>query len=120
MSSAAAAIALFCLLSGANCIVVEDTLVTLYSPELAGINCDSDCSVTASMQPPHYGEYGTVACGPGIPLGTLVYVGIPWVGFRVCLDRGGAITDHRLDVAVHAEEVWDWYGPATVVYVFED
>ena len=41
-------------------------------------------------------EGRTVAAGPSIPFGTLIHISS--VGWRVVEDRGGAITDSRLDL----------------------
>lgn len=50
--------------------------------------------ITASGEPVKAGI--TVACPPSMPFGTVLE--IEGVGERVCQDRGGAITEGRLDV----------------------
>lgn len=109
---------LFCLANGGNCAYVEEARITEYSPEMGGCNCEEPCDRTASMTPIVYGE--TAACGPGIPYGTRVY--IEDVGWRICQDRGGAIDDDEVDVAVRPEEYLklgiDGYRP--VVWVFPE
>ncbi len=79
--------------------------VTEYVPALGGINCQEPCDVTASMVPVTYGV--TAACGPNIPFGTLVY--LDPAGWRTCHDRGGAIDDDEIDVAVEAHR-YDQHG----------
>ncbi len=81
---------------------------TEYNPALGGINCDQDCSVTASGRPVEYGI--TAACGPSIQMGTRVVV--EGVGERVCYDRGGAITDKNVDIAVTEWNGWTGYREA--------
>lgn len=111
----AAAIALFCLLSGGNCIYVPDTHVTQYAPGLGGINCQEPCNLTAWMEPVEYGV--TVACGPSVPYGTDVYVD-GW-GWFECRDRGGAIDDDEIDISVPVDEFSWWSGDVGVVWVYE-
>ena len=50
--------------------------------------------ITASGEPVREGV--TVACPPSMPFGTVIE--IEGIGQRVCQDRGGAITEGRLDV----------------------
>jgi 3D (Asp-Asp-Asp) domain-containing protein len=100
MQLAALMIYLFCLVNGGNCLYVEDARVTEYVPELGGTNCEEPCDLTAYMTPVIYGE--TAACGPNIPYGTQVF--IEDVGWRTCQDRGGAIDDDEIDVAVPPDE----------------
>jgi hypothetical protein len=94
----ALAIYLLCVANGANCLYVQDAHVTEYVPELGGHNCEEPCNMTAFMTPILYGE--TAACGPDIPYGTRVF--IDSVGWRTCQDRGGAIDNDEVDVAVRA------------------
>jgi hypothetical protein len=94
----ALAIYLLCVANGASCLYVQDAHVTEYVPELGGHNCEEPCNMTAFMTPILYGE--TAACGPDIPYGTRVF--IDGVGWRTCQDRGGAIDNDEIDVAVRA------------------
>jgi len=96
MSITALAIYLVCIMTGGTCLFAEGAHVTEYAPLMGGINCQEPCELTASMTPVLYGT--TAACGPGIPFGTRVFV--DQVGWRTCLDRGGAIEDDEVDVAV--------------------
>jgi 3D (Asp-Asp-Asp) domain-containing protein len=107
---------LFCVANGGSCRFVEDARVTEYAPELGGTNCQEPCHLTAYMTPVVYGE--TAACGPGIPYGTQVF--IEGVGRRICQDRGGAIDDDEVDVAVRPEDYMRWgiNGHRAVVWVF--
>ena len=57
---------------------------TGYAPSAGGINCDSDCSVTASGVPP---GPAIAACGWGFDLGQVLYV--PDYGMVTCGDRFG-------------------------------
>lgn len=50
--------------------------------------------ITASGEPVREGV--TVACPPSMPFGTVIE--IEGIGQRICQDRGGAITEGRLDV----------------------
>lgn len=100
--TAAQTIALLCALWGGECLFIEEARVTEYAPELGGINCMEPCHLTAYLEPIDYGV--TVACVPGIPYGTQVY--IDGVGWRTCLDHGGAIDDDEIDVAVRPAELW--------------
>ena len=100
MQLIALAFYLFCIASGGQCMYVENAHVTEYAPELGGHNCQEPCDLTAFMTPLIYGE--TAACGPSIPYGTRVY--IEGVGWRTCQDRGGAIDDDEVDIAVLPED----------------
>lgn len=91
---------LLCAANGVDCLFVKDAHITEYVPELGGNNCSEPCDMTAFMTPVIYGE--TAACGPTIPYGTRVY--IEGVGWRTCQDRGGAIDDDEVDVAVRPAE----------------
>lgn len=87
---------LFCVASGGHCRHEPAARVTEYVPEWGGINCAEPCNLTASMTPVTPGV--TAACGPSIPFGTRVYIeGVSW---RTCQDRGGAIDNDEVDVAV--------------------
>jgi 3D (Asp-Asp-Asp) domain-containing protein len=120
MQTTALIIYLFCVVNGGNCLYVKDAHVTEYAPELGGHNCQEPCDKTAYGTPVLYGE--TAACGPNIPYGTRVY--IEEVGWRACQDRGGAIEDDEVDVAVRSSDylvssitgyrgvVWVLPGPA--------
>lgn len=61
--------------------------ITNYDPARGGINCDSDCSTTASGVPAGYNR-GIVACPAAFPIGTRVEIDGE---VYTCLDRGGAI-----------------------------
>lgn len=100
MQVTALVIYLLCVANGVACVYVEDARITEYAPELGGHNCLEPCDRTAFMTPIIYGE--TAACGPNIPYGTRVY--IDRVGWRTCQDRGGAIEDDEVDVAVRPHE----------------
>ena len=93
----ALAIFLLCFMTqSADCAFVPAAHVTEYVPEFGGINCADPCDRTAYMEPIFYGL--TAACGLGISYGTRVY--IETVGWRTCMDHGGAIDDDEVDVAV--------------------
>lgn len=64
-------------------------VVTFYSPELGGINCDHDCSTiaTGTLEDWMYGEY--MACHEDM-LG--MYVTFEGIGTWRCMDTGPAIT----------------------------
>ena len=91
---------LFCLAIGGHCLYEPAARVTEYVPEWGGINCAPPCHLTASMTPVTPGV--TAACGPSIPFGTRVYIND--IGWRTCQDRGGAIDDDEIDVAVEPGE----------------
>jgi 3D (Asp-Asp-Asp) domain-containing protein len=91
----ALAIAAFC-----GGVVVPDAHVTLYAPEMGGINCSGDCTIAAFGNPLDY-DVG-VACGPSWPWNTPVYV--TGFGWKRCQDRGGAIDDDEVDVLVYADQ----------------
>ena len=109
---------LLCVVSGGECLYVEDARVTEYVPELGGLNCEEPCDKTAYMTPVLYGE--TAACGPDIPYATRVY--IQDVGWRVCQDHGGAIDNDEVDVAVRPDEylVKGYSGYRNVVWILPD
>ena len=77
---------------------IEQMSVSGYAPldpnAIEGVCYSGDPNVTASGQKPIAGM--TVAAGPGIPFGTRVY--IENIGARTVNDRGGAITNNRIDV----------------------
>lgn len=83
-----------------GCAYEPAARVTEYAPALGGINCEEPCHITASMLPITYGV--TAACGPHVPFGTLLY--IESAGWRTCHDRGGAIDDDEVDVAVEPHQ----------------
>jgi 3D (Asp-Asp-Asp) domain-containing protein len=73
--------------------------VTAYTagPESTGKRRgDRDFGITAAGTTVRDGY--TIACGPSLPFGTVVV--IDGIGARTCADRGGAITDGRLDVFI--------------------
>lgn len=65
-----------------------------------GMCYEGDPNITASGALVAPGK--TIAAGPSIPFGTQLY--IKGVGVRVVQDRGGAITDRHLDIAVWTRE----------------
>lgn len=90
--------------------------VTAYAPSAGGINCDSNCDVTASGLSP---EVGMVACPREYEFGTKFF--IPGLGIRTCRDRGGRITDKRLDVLMKTrQEALEWGVKVLPVFVLED
>jgi len=107
---------LFCFVTGSGCIFVPDANVTVYAPELGGINCEAPCDLTAYSLPLEYGI--GAACGPSIRYGTKVY--IESIGWRVCNDHGGAIDDDEVDVLIRASEYPSWMsGERNVVWLFD-
>lgn len=58
---------------------------------------------------------GTAACGPSLPLGTLIIPldPMPHAAY-VCLDRGGKITDDRLDIWLESYGAARSFGRRTV------
>ena len=96
MSTALAIFLLCWMTQSADCAFVPAAHVTEYVPEWGGLNCEEPCDRTAYMEPIIYGT--TAACGLNIPYGTRVY--IENVGWRTCMDHGGAIDDDEVDVAV--------------------
>ena len=108
---------LFCFISGSSCIFVPGANVTVYAPELGGINCLEPCDRTAYQEPLQYGI--GAACGLDIKYGTKVY--IEGVGWRVCNDHGGAIDNHEVDVLIRAREYPSWMsGNRNVVWVLDN
>jgi len=104
MITASAVVYALCMALGPNCAIVPDARVTSYVPQWGGINCMEPCDKTAFMSPVVYGE--TAACGPSWPWNTHVAIFTPWgqVIERRCQDRGGAITDRHVDIAMTPEE----------------
>ena len=96
MSTALAIFLLCWMTQSVDCVFVPAAHVTEYVPEFGGINCMEPCDRTAYLEPIFYGT--TAACGLGIEYGTRVY--IESVGWRTCMDHGGAIDDDEVDVAV--------------------
>ncbi|MFQ5343362.1 MAG: 3D domain-containing protein [Anaerolineae bacterium] len=74
--------------------------VTAYAPSAGGINCDADCSVTASGALP---VAGVASCPRDWPFGARLYV--PGYGEAECQDHGGAIYGRRIEVVIEPEEV---------------
>jgi len=91
---------LLCLTLRGNCVLREETHVTHYVPMFGGVNCQGDCTITASGEKVIYGR--SAACGMDIPHGTRVF--ISGVGWRTCTDKGGAIDNDEVDIAVHVDE----------------
>jgi len=107
---------LFCIMSGGSCVYEEEAHVTTYAPEFGdALNCMEPCDITASGLEVDYGR--TIACGPSIPFGTKVYID-GW-GWRTCDDRGGAINDDEIDIAVRAVDFNYWSGNVGVVWIME-
>ena len=78
-------------------IDVEMTAYAPLDPEaVEGMCYAGDPNVTASGERVEIGT--TIAAGPGLPFGTRVY--IPGYGYRVVQDRGGAIGNGNIDLAV--------------------
>lgn len=98
------ALLIFLVVTGTPFTYVEDARITSYVPARGGINCDSDCSVGAFSTPIEYGI--TAACGPSYPWNTRVLIFTPWgdIVERYCQDRGGAITDINVDIAMTPEQ----------------
>lgn len=95
-----ASIVLFLVMVGAPFTVVTDANITVYAPELLDpLNCMEPCDLTAFLAPVVYGV--TVACGPELPFNTAVF--IEGVGWRRCQDRGGAIDNDEVDIAIALE-----------------
>lgn len=113
--TAARILFLICLISGGSCLFVPAAHITEYAPELGGINCLAPCDLTAYLEPIRYGE--TAACGPSIPYGTQVY--IESVGWRTCLDRGGAIDDQEVDIATHPDDLYTQSGYYDTVWILD-
>lgn len=72
----------------------------------------------ADGAPPYRGQMksgaytapGAAACPPSMPFGTVLFV--PGFGGVVCLDRGGAVTEGKLDV-------WTWKGRDWALNIWE-
>jgi len=83
---------------------IEEYEVTGYAPldpsAKEGVCYSGDPYITASGA--KVTENITVAAGPNISFGSLVF--IRGIGWRVVQDRGGAITDRRLDVYCNTKE----------------
>ena len=78
--------------------------ITHYAPlapdAVEGMDYAGDPRVTSSGEETQIGV--TVAAGPEVPFGTQVY--IPGYGLRIVQDRGGSITEGRLDIAVASRQ----------------
>lgn len=89
-------------------------LCTAYCTEEYPHICGTGNGITASGAPVTPGL--TVAADESLPFGTVLY--IEGVGVRVVQDRGAAIQDNKLDVAVsgnHEDALnWEGYGEHTV------
>lgn len=82
---------------GAQETIMEVTAYAPLDPEAKEGMCYSgNPNITASEEPPVPGE--TVAAGPDIPFGTFLW--IEGIGLRRVNDRGGMITNNRIDVVV--------------------
>ena len=82
---------------------------TAYAPldptAVEGVCYSGDPNITASGEQVVPGV--TVAAGPGVPFGTTVY--IEGIGKRIVQDRGGAIGNNNLDVAVwNRQDALEW------------
>ena len=106
---------LFCIAFGGSCAFAESANVTVYAPELGGINCMEPCDRTAYLEELQYGI--GAACGLSIKYGTEVY--IEGVGWRVCNDHGGSIDNDEVDVLVEGYPSWI-NGQRDVVWVFPE
>jgi len=105
---------LFCFVTSNQCQFVPDANVTVYAPELGGINCQEPCDLTAYSEPLQYGI--GAACGLDIEYGARVY--IEGVGWRTCNDHGGAINNNEVDILIRASEYPSWMsGERDVVWV---
>ena len=77
-------------------------IVSGYAPSAGGINCDSDCSVTASGLPP---GPGIASCGYGWELGTRLVV--PGYGVVTCGDRFSSRKYARVHkLPLYAVDLW--------------
>ncbi len=94
-----------------------DFLTTAYCTEKRKHICGEGHGITASGQPIQAGV--TVAADPKVfPYGTVLY--IEGVGIRIVQDKGPAIKDHHLDVAVDTHKnalAWSGYGNHKVYVV---
>ena len=122
MATRLAALILYALslAGGKPAALVEDARVTSYVPEYGGINCMEPCDKTAFMSEIEYGV--TAACGPDWPWNTRVVVFAPWQTYEFrCQDRGGAITNDRVDIAMTPEQhKTPLYGNWPVVWIIEE
>ena len=92
-------------LSGAGWMAV----CVILTVAVATMSVSAYCNDTRAADDPLYGVMasgertfdGAVACGPSYAFGTLFWV--PGVGWTVCADRGGAISDGHLDLWVETE-----------------
>jgi 3D (Asp-Asp-Asp) domain-containing protein len=97
----------------ANSGVSLASLVEGVTPTVTTLNCTAYTAAECGKAPsdPYYGitasgarasSYYTVAAGPGVPMGTIIYVpyfaSAPNGGWFVVEDRGGAIKNANLDI----------------------
>ena len=97
---------------------VKDVEVTAYAPmcpdAIEGWDYSGDPSVTASGSEVVVDM--TAAGGPNVPFGTLVY--IQGIGWRVITDRGGAIGDNNIDIAVSTKSEAKTFGRQNLKAIF--
>lgn len=100
---------------------VMEVEITHYAPldanAVEGVCYSGDPNITASGARVQVGK--TIAAGPSIPFGTKIY--IPGYGMRVVQDRGGAITDNHIDIAIHSRaEAYRLGRKKVLVYIQPD
>jgi len=84
--------------------IITTLLISAYAPSLGGLNCDGDCSVMASGNVPYE---GALACPIWMPLGTIIELSHSPIGpmVGVCEDRGGLITENKVDFCLTEGDV---------------
>ena len=94
--------------------------VTAYAPldsqAVEGMCYSGNPNITASGARVEPGK--TVAAGPSLPFGTHLY--IAGYGRRTVEDRGGAITDGKLDLAVQTREEALRFGRQEIKVIYEE
>lgn len=82
-------------------VMVEATGYAPLDPKaVEGMCYSGDPRVTASGEPSDPSK--TIAASKGVPFGTEIY--IPNIGHRVVQDRGGAITQGKIDIMFETQE----------------
>ena len=98
---------------------IAEFTVTAYAPldsqAVEGMCYSGNPNITASGARVEPGK--TVAAGPSLPFGTNLY--IAGYGRRIVEDRGGAITDGRLDLAVQTREEALRFGRQEIKVIYE-